>query len=453
MTEQEMEKERFVSGEINVLRLGGYGGTSTVSGDGRTVVVKVTQPKRMQTRQGPDTPDTRRLMLRVAELAVAKAMSPRKQQPRQVRLTVGSDIVTPREIWTSYVTSMVGTVPADVLTWGGRELAAHFQRMTESERNQAPEFDSVSAVLTAARSLHREGAVPLDCDIRSLQPGHLDAYVQRVIAAGRSPHTPKTYTRRFRSAMKQFAQSWPQRWKQDMANPTLAMRVIRTAHIKPEEFGEERTLQLLAALLELGLWRSWATLAIAFESARRVSAISGARTGQHLDAPPLCAADFRQDEQGDLYVMWRAVAQKGRNYDRGDVEQVATRLMASTYRWLVANHPNPYGPERPLIWCPENPRQAASYDALRKELSRAWEHAFNEKRPKGVAWHALCRTTITTLMDELGDVAAAEYSGRTVETVTRIYKRVRVARLKEAAQALDRLRGGQDEAGPLDAGA
>src|SRR5690606_37469668 len=86
-------------------------------------------------------------------------------------------------------------------------------------------------------------------------------------------------------------------------------------------------------------------------------------------------ADFRRTEDGIVEVRWRAAAQKGKGYGRGDVVLPATRQLEVVYRWLTRFHPNPLGPEYPLIWAEDDPTQAEPYHRLRRELAKAWRES------------------------------------------------------------------------------
>jgi hypothetical protein len=439
MSDIDTRRTEFLDGAINELPLGRYGGTVRLTAKDGAVQLYVSQPKRKQVTHRPDTPALRKSMLEAADRLLADLQAP-PPPPLTVKSTLDPDILTPREIYISYLRSKIGDVPDDVLTWGRRRLKLHYQGMNTQERKAAPSFDYSFSVLVAARSLDAAAAVPLDSEFDRIEPADLNDYARRVLAKG-SPHTAKTYLRRFRTAVQHFRKSRPRRWGARI-DPTTGTDPVKTSHIQTEEIGEERTVALLIALRELGHWRAWGTASIAAASARRVGAIAGAREGLHLDAPPLCASDFRIDAKTDqVIVCWRANCQKGHNYSRGDVEQAATHQLAETYRWISKTHPNPLGPEHPLIWDAADPRCAASYDTLRRALKEAWVHAFDEERPKGVAWHAFCSTTISTVMDALGGVAAAEFSGRSLETVTRTYKRIRSEQVAKTAAALDELRG------------
>jgi hypothetical protein len=177
---------------------------------------------------------------------------------------------------------------------------------------------------------------------------------------------------------------------------------------------------------------------VAHATARRVASISGGREDLHLDAPPLCASDFRRSGyDGALEVVWRADAQKGRSFGRGDVAHPATRQLELVYRWLTRYHPNPLGPDHPLIWAEDDPSRPETYDRLSYELEGAWRAEFGEDKPTRLGWHGFCRTTITTLADTVGMLTAAEYTGRSVRMVERTYKRARRETAHAAARLLD----------------
>ncbi|HEX6938262.1 MAG TPA: hypothetical protein VF158_02530, partial [Longimicrobiales bacterium] len=83
-----------------------------------------------------------------------------------------------------------------------------------------------------------------------------------------------------------------------------------------------------------------------------------------------------------------------------------------------------------------------SYTAVRATFVDAWRATHdNQDPPKGMKFHAVCYTAITTLVDTVGLERTAEFVGRSVQTIERIYKRVRPATQLETADALDAVRG------------
>lgn len=194
-----------------------------------------------------------------------------------------------------------------------------------------------------------------------------------------------------------------------------------------EEIGEERAHVLTRTLREMGAWRALA---------RRIGAIGSDLNGFEGDG--LRGTDF-QTIDGRVHVTWRAEASKGEGYGRDDTSLLASRSVAVAYRWLRRFHPNPRGPEHPLIWSPDDPTAPVSYAALNKAFKKAWEKAFGEAAPHGVAFHGYCRTVVTTSVDALGISQAAEYTGRTTKTIEKYYKHKRAATQARTTEVLDQI--------------
>jgi len=360
----------------------------------------------------------------------------RAAKRRRPRLGVHG-ILTPRDIWLALLSSKLQPLPQDILDWGRSELVEHYRKLDAESRAALPSVDTINNILTAARALDRRGVIPLDCDFDALEAGAITGKLQAWVLEGYSAETVATYWRRFRWAVLEFQRLWPRRWSK-RTDETAAVRIPkRHRGRKPREMGEDRMVALLSQLLNDGEWRAAAALMVARASGRRIGAIAGHRPGLHLDAPPLTAADFTRDTNGRLLVRWRAEVAKGGGYGRGDEVQVAPRELAVVYRWLTRYHPNPLGPTYPLIWDADDPAVAASYDSLTSALSAAWQRAFGEPKPRGVAWHAVIRTTVTTIAEEEGVVPAAVHTGREVETVERHYFVPRPAHQEEAVAVLD----------------
>lgn len=447
MTDKESRDARraFINGEKVKLRLGGYGGTITVRIVVDGVMISTTKPKRRQMTLTPNSRAIRESAVRAAEAALDRLRGlPSK---RRVRVAppkpARTGLITPRDVWVSYLRLRLGAIPEEeVLGWGRKDVAAFLRRLPPSARRAALSSSYVYSVIQAARRLDRDGAVPLDGDLEDIQPGDLDAWVVAQLAAGASAHTVQTYRARFQNVIRSYRSKWPHEWG-DRIDPTCGVTRISTGHIRPPEIGEEHAARIMARFRARGAWRALATAMVADATARRVASISGARVDLHLDADPLCAADFRRSAGGTLEVVWRADAQKGRGFGRGDVAHPATRQLELVYRWLSRYHPNPLGPEHPLIWAEADPSRAESYDRLTRELEEAWLEEFGEDKPKGLGWHAFCRTTITTLADTVGMLATAEYTGRSLRMIERTYKRARRETAHAVARRLDEVRSGR----------
>lgn len=453
----ESEKEQeFLSGECDAIRLGGYGGTVHVQVVKGQLLVKVRRPVRRQRQYGPDSPALREWCLAIGKSVLAKTAGKRGSAPpaasapvpftsigipsgHPVSHRVSQPVITPRQIWMARLRELIGDVADNALTWGKPELLAYYEALPAGARRQVKAFDTAHGVITAARRLDRDGAVCLDVDIGRVKARELNSYAHKQLCQGTSPHTLKSYLGRFRSAVHDFMDLYPELWNK-REDPTRGLKRLKTGTRCPEEIGEERAMKLMQTLQEMGEWRALATVQTGLDFGRRVGAIAGARAGLHLDAPPLTAADFNLQSDGSLSVCWRAEAQKGKGFDHGDLITTCTERMSELYVWLTTNHPNPLGPEHPLIWNPNDPTKAETYDRLNRAMGKAWVKAFDQKKPRGLAFHSLCYTLVTTLADGSDIRAAAHFTGRTVETVARIYKRVRPEMLKETARDLDKIR-------------
>ena len=301
-------------------------------------------------------------------------------------------------------------------------------------------MDSIDTIIQAARRMDRDGVAKLDSDVAAIQPGHLIRWMKGQLGAEASPHTLTTYFRRFRTAIRMYRRAWPDQWA-DRRDPTENVSPPSTTHVAPPEIGEENAARLHDTLRRRGEWRTLATALIALESGRRVGAIAADRPGLHIDAPPLCGRDFAVSPAGILEVTWRANAQKGRSYGAGNVVVPCTRRLAAVRRWLARYHANPLGANHPLIWDEDDPTRAAKYDSLNRAFTKAWAATFKKKKERGLSFHGYCRTVVTTVGDEESIQAAAEYTGRSVDTAAKIYKRRRPTKLRETARLLDRVRG------------
>jgi len=448
VTSKDDPRKAFVAGRSSRYTVGtGAGLVHAEVGDGR-VLVRRTGTRR-QKMIGPDTREIRSAAARTAELAHAKIHreAPDRSATRDEDLREGG--IRVRDVWLKYLQAKVPGLPRDVLTWGKRRLREHYKAMTPELRSVVPALSSMYVVVQAARRMHRTGAAPLGALISGLEPGDFNSHPIQLAAKGDSPTTSATDVGRWKTALRYCRTSWPQWWG-ELGRPDEGLAAVSTAHIEPAEIDEEHAARLIAELWAAGAWRAWAAAVIVSESGRRIGAVGGYRPDIHMDAPPLTANDFGTID-GALHVTWRGAPAKGHGYGRGDETVPCTRALAMVYHALTLNHPNPAGPEYPLLWSPEDPTRAVSYEALTHALDDAWVSAFGKPREKGIAWHAFVRGLVTTLADLLGEIAAGEYSGRSPEVVLRHYKRRRAQRQRAVVETLDRARGRTGDAGDPEA--
>jgi hypothetical protein len=433
---------QFLDGHVDRVSVGAYGRTVRLVAAEGEVLILTNQPRRRQRTIGPDTPRTRRLGLEAARKVVARLPGSRRTTAIEVRqIETAKPELTPADIWTLYLRTRLGEgAPADLLGMGDREIESFLASLPKAALYNKLSHSYIRTTLQAARRLDRDRVIPLAADFDRIQAADLNRWAQDALDRGASPHTVDTYLRRFQSAVAHVREQHPQAWK-GRTDPTRNLVPIDKAAITPPELDEPEARRLIDAIQGLGDWRLLSASVIAWESGRRIGSIAGGNTGLHLSAPPLCASDFTVGSDGKLQVRWRAAVQKGRAYRKGDQTTVVSQAMARVYDDLVLNHPNPLGGDFPLVWSERDPARAESYARLSRGLARAWEEAFGLKKPKGFGFHAFCRATVTTITNELGLEAAAEYTGRTVETAGRIYLAKSRSQTLRAAEALNRLRG------------
>ena len=451
----------FVEGRRSLLTLGGRGSRVDVHVDaarGRVMVKRVTRP-RMERTVGPNTRVVRkkaaRLGKRLVDQMLDDAVGRRSVKPEAPRPT---DQLTVEEVWQRYLSTRLPGIPVEALrTWNRRVVTAFLADAKATNGSRTMTVDALVTVLQCARRLDAAGVFPFSADIGELQPGEIErASLARIGEV--SVQTIRTDLGRMRTAIRHVMTKWRKVWG-DRSNPLAAPIQLPDTDggEPPPEIGEAMATAILADLERSGPWRAWATCAILYHTGRRVGAVSGDREGLHLDAPPLIGEDLRGEPGGPIErIVWRAGAAKGKGYGQGTVELPVSGALSAVLLEVLRRHPNPLGPGHPLIWSPRDPSRAVSYAAISKAFRMAWDRvverireregeaaAQRHARPHGMGFHGFCRTTITTLMDHMGTVPAAEYAGRSPATALR-YKRTRDSEMRRAAETMaDRLAASQ----------
>ena len=431
----------FIDGERSSVRLGGYGGAVTLSITATDrVLIRTTKPKRAQREVGPNSRVLREKAVERAESIIEKVRGQKRAPSRPAPARPApSRPVTIEMVWIENIRRKLGVVPDRILDMGRQELLAFYTSLTPAARRKMP-FDTLNGIVTASRHLNKHGVAPFMADIGDLDAGDLDTWASTAIARGHlMPSSVKSYLGRFKTAVRAFRRRWRKVWGARL-DPTEFLEIIEDDPDNVPEIGEENAVRLLK-VLETICWRAFGTAMIAHETARRVGAIGSARPGQHLDTLPLTADDLEWMDDGTLWIRWRARAQKGGNFGRGNARTKASAGAHRVLAWLIREHPNPHGTAGPLIWSEANPWRPESYDRLSRTFKIAWERAFSEPKPRYLSWHSFCRTTITTIVDETGSVtAAAEYTGRTAGVIEKHYKKARESESVKTAAVLDNAR-------------
>lgn len=459
---KEEARQNFILARTDHWNAGEYGYTLKCVAVEGVLKLKFTQPIRRQwTLPGEgDTAERRKLLTELAMRHMLDWRTGRLAQPadpthepetraeaereeRAPALLEEASVPTYGEVWRRYIKAKWPGISDDFASWGRSEVRKYYTTMPAEDKKRAPSPNSLHPVLQSMRRVTAFPAYAPDARVTDSEPGDWTAYTnwRRTHPDGKQPDgkpysygTIETDYGRLHTAIK-FCKAQYRKWWNGAPDPLEGADVVRiTADL--EEIGEERAQILTRTLRRMGAWRALAAVMFAGGSGRRIGAIGSDLNG--FDADALRGSDF-EVIHGKLHVTWRAEAAKGEGFGRGDDTLLASRSVALAYRWLRRFHPNPLGPEYPLIWSPADPTTPPSYASLNKAFKDAWRHAFGHEAPRGVAFHAYCRTVVTTLVDALGLSQAAEYTGRTTKTIEKHYKRKRAETQAKTTEVLDQI--------------
>lgn len=251
-------RSAFIAGQLDNLRIGGYGGTITVRVVQDGVLIRTSRPKRRQRLLRPNSRSVREAAVQAAEEALERLRGGRQHRTDAIprRKAGPAGVITPRDVWLAYLRLRLGAIPEDeILGWGRKDVVAYVRRLPPTARAGAPSLSYIYSVLQAARRLDRDGVVPLDANLADIQPGDLDEWATTQLALGTSPHTVVTYLTRFRNAVRRYQEKYPHKWG-DLLDPTRGIVKIGTSAIQPPEIGEGRAVRLMARLRARGAWRA-----------------------------------------------------------------------------------------------------------------------------------------------------------------------------------------------------
>lgn len=384
-------RSRFLDGEEDGLKLGGYGCTirvtahSEADGEGK-VVVRVY--RRTPYTQETSCPNTREVRLAAVEAAEALLeATPAGPSPSDLAAEPPAAPLTITDAFVHYLREEAD-MPATSLEWGEKKVLEHLRSRPPEARVQMPGPDYLISVLQTYRRIRRVGAIPLNTELSNLEGFQLRRHVTRSTTRewGRrkrpmSPETVRTDFGRLRTVIYYLQDNFKKRWGQ-RSNPVRKLPPIRGKPKRPE-VGEERAARIIAELARRPkLWRAYAAAIIALTLGGRIGAIGANQRGKQDLRPSLTFADFI-DEGGRLRLRWRHAILKAHEED---VMAPYVARLEALVRWLQAEYPNPLGPEHPLLWSPKNPRVSVTYTALTSNLTEVWPVACGKPRPYGLAW-------------------------------------------------------------------
>lgn len=284
--------------------------------------------------------------------------------------------------------------------------------------------------LYAFRRIFRHPLFPRTRRLATLEPADATAYAAQVTGKGGSPRTPVNDMDRLSCAIRHVQQQYRKTYAIPY-NP-LDGRIVDRARAEVPEYTEAEITALVEAARagrpSPGYWQVHGLVRIA-RSGRRVSAMLALTAADHELVP--------SPDAPHGWVTWQAEHAKGKAYGRGDQRFPMTALHREAVDWLLAEHPNPLGPEHPLFFSVRRPELAVVEQYVDRQL-KVLEKAAGVKHLDGRAFHGFCRAVITVAADRMGDGPASEFTGRTAETIRRYaYKKTTDKKMGETARSLD----------------
>lgn len=280
------------------------------------------------------------------------------------------------------------------------------------------------------RRLWRDPRFAPDRPVEDIEPGDGSGYYADYVASGRKPRTAVNDLDRLSCAFRYVVNQ--HRKSVGLVHNPLEGRRVDREKADVDAYTDDEVAALRKAALDLaeaGEWQVYPAVQMA-TSGRRIGSIRRLTLEDH--------------DLGAGTVTWLARHAKGEHYGRGDETRPLTGHHRRGIEWALEYHPNPQGPDHPVLWksggthYEPSPTEPVPYSTLHGQLQRAEEKAEVESRG-GRSWHAFRRWAVTKLADELGDGAASEFVGMTIETVrAHSYKKVQEGTMKKAAETLGR---------------
>lgn len=423
-------RENFEAGRIPAWRAGGYGHVVRVFVERGRIKIRYRNPRTgrwTQTTLFPaDTPELRR---RAATIAVKKSEELRSgivaEAERSARAV---EELTVRDIALLYMRRIPG-FPDRLITATKSEVQKWYGSLPEAVRNlkTTPKLATIVRDVYGWRHLFADHRFRPDRRVVDIDPADATSYAHDIVARGVSKRTAANDLDRLSSA---FNYVRTQHRSLGLTyNPIEGRKVDRERAHTPA-YTREEGIRLWQAAPELAAKGEWQVLV----------AVGMATSGRRLGAIQRLTLVDHDFEAGT--VVWRARHAKGEHYGRGDEIRPMTPLHRKAVEWASQNHPNPLGPDQPILWQsgggrrPARPDRPCPQQTLWGQLLRLEQLAGVPHIP-GRAWHSFRRWAATYLADLLGDGPAAEYIGMTVETMRRYaYKQTQHETMLRVADAI-----------------
>lgn len=429
-------RENFEAGKVDAWSAGAYGQRVRVFLEAGKLKITYQNPATGRPKQrtlfAGDTPSLRK---RAAAIAVKKSEELRAGMMEKVeREDRRADTITVFEVAHLYLQRAPG-FPAHLFDPEAlpgspgvkAAVEAWYDTLAPSIRDAktTPSAKTLWSDVYAFRRLFKHPAFQRSRKAMELEPADASRYVADVTSEGGSPRTPVNDVDRLSCAFR-YVQTQHRRSIGLPYNPLDGRVVDRTRAEVPAYEPEEIAAMVQAARRGEpgeGQWQVRAAVRIA-QSGRRRGAILALTLSDHdLEART---------------VTWEAEHAKGEAYGRGDETIRMTSDHLEAVREVAEKHPNPLGADAPLLWAKGDPSRPIGESAIDRQLRRL-EKAAGVKHLRGRGFHGFCRSTITKIADALSDGAAAEFTGRTPETIRRYsYKKKTVAMMDRAADVMNR---------------
>lgn len=424
-------RENFEAGKVDGFSAGGHGHRVRVYAESGKLWIRYRQPngKRAPRRLFPA--DTRALREKAAAVAVLKAEQMRSGERAQVeRVEKSAEDLTIFDVAMLYMQRAPG-FPAEAFDPKGEGVKAVVERwyaaLPEGVRKDktVPKARSLWTDVYAFLRMFRDPRFARGRKVMSLDPADGTNYAKERAAKGGSPRTPVNDVDRLSCAIR-YVMTQYRRTYGIPYNP-LEGRILDRSRAEVPEYAQAELGKLMAAL-ERGepgadQWQIRVVVGVA-HSGRRIGAILELTAGDH-------------DLEANT-VTWRAEHAKGEAYGRGDEVMPMTPQHRTALEWALANRPNPNGPDAPLVWKRSEPSEHMGESAIDRQLHRLEKAAGVAHLPRR-AFHGFCRSVITAVADAHGDGVAAEFAGRTPETIRRYsYKKIQSETMQKAAETIGR---------------
>lgn len=424
-------RENFEAGKVDGFSAGEHGHRVRVYAEGGRLWIRYRQPNGNRAPRRLFQADTPALRAKAAAVAVLKAEQMRSGERAQVERTEKkADDLTVFDVVMLYMQRAPG-FPVEAFDPKGEGVKAVVERWYEGlpdgvkKDKTVPKARSLWTDTYAFLRMFRDPRFARDRKVMALDPADGTNYAKEVAAQGGSPRTPVNDVDRLSCAIR-YVMTQYRRTYGIPYNP-LEGRILDRRRAEVPEYTPKEIAKLMDAL-ERGepgpeQWQVRVAVGIA-HSGRRIGAILELTASDH---------DFDRNT-----VTWRAEHAKGEAYGRGDEVMPMTPQHRAAVKWAMENKPNPNGPDSPLIWKRSNPTQHMGESAIDRQLHRLEKAAGVPHLPRR-AFHGFCRSVITAVADAHGDGVAAEFAGRTPETIRRYsYKKVQTETMQKAAETIGR---------------